>query len=244
LNEPYLSKEIDMTEPVWKMIYLARRNPQLSAEAFSQAWREHSALGRQCRNVGERVRSVMQCSRVLDATILPGAAQDYDGVNLMQLRDRESAAAIWSDAETLAIMRPDEPRVFSTYVRDFTLVCREQVLKDGPRGAIGLIGFLRRRVDLSPSGFHQACAAAVSGSQPMLGPLALATRIVYNEVAEPPPAGYAFDAIVECWFESLDALEQAFDPRDLRTQLPPAMGALLDLLGSVFMLTRVTHSRP
>jgi hypothetical protein len=40
------------------------------------------------------------------------------------------------------------------------------------------------------------------------------------------------------------ALEQAFDPRDLRAQLPPAMSALLDLPGSVFMLTRVTHSRP
>jgi hypothetical protein len=233
-----------MTVPVWKMIYLARRNPQLSAEAFPQAWREHSALGRQCRNVGERVISVMQCSRVLDPTVLVGAALDYDGVNLLHLRDRESAAAIWNDAETLAIMRPDEPRVFSTYVRDFSLVCREQVLRDGPRGAIGLIGFLRRRAELSIAGFQQAWHGAVAVSLVTPGPLRQATRIVNNDVVDLPPPGYAYDAIVECWFESMAALEQAFDPRDLRAQLPPAMSALLDLPGSVFMLTRVTHSRP
>ena len=39
----------------WKMIYLARRNPALMAEDFPQAWREHSALGRQCVNVADRV---------------------------------------------------------------------------------------------------------------------------------------------------------------------------------------------
>lgn len=233
-----------MTEPVWKMIYLARRNPQLRAEDFPQAWREHSALGRQCRNVGERVKSVMQCARVLDATLLSGAAQDYDGVNLMQLRDRESAAAIWSDAETLTIMRPDEPRVFSSYVRDFTLVCGEQVLKEGPRGAIGLIGFLCRRADLSIDAFQKAWGGAVAGSLALPGPLAQATRIVHNNVMDLPPPGYAYDAIFECWFDSLETIRQAFDPRDLRTQLPSAMGALLDLSASVFMLTRVTHSRP
>jgi hypothetical protein len=42
---------------VWKMIYLARRNPALRPEEFAQAWREHSALGRQCRNVGQRVKA-------------------------------------------------------------------------------------------------------------------------------------------------------------------------------------------
>lgn len=233
-----------MTEAVWKMIYLARRNPQLSAEDFPQAWREHSALGRQCRNVGERVRSVMQCSRVLDAGVLLGAAQDYDGVNLMQLRDYDSAAAIWSDAETLAVMRPDEPRVFSSYVRDFTLVCREQMLSDGDRGDICLIAFLRRRTDLSPGAFNQAWGGAVSAGLLRPGPLTLATRVVDNEVIEMPPPGYVFDTILECWFESLDVFVQAFDGRDLREQLPASMVALLDLSGSVFMLTRVTHTRP
>jgi len=232
-----------MTEAVWKMIYLARRNPQVSAEDFPQAWREHSALGRQCRNVGERVKSVMQCSRVLDVA-MPGAAQDYDGVNLLQLRDHESAAAIWSDAETLAVMRPDEPRVFSTYVRNFTLVCREQVHRDGPRGGIGLIAFLRRRADLSPDQFQQAWPDAAAAGLVLPGPLTQASRVVDNEVVDPPPPGYAFDTILECWFESLAVLDQAFGGQDLRHTWPAPMAALLDLPASVFMLTHVTHSRP
>lgn len=232
-----------MNESVWKMIYLARRNPALAAEEFPQAWREHSALGRQCRNVGERVRSVAQCSRVLDAGILPGAAQDYDGVNLLVLRDRESANAIWTDPETLAIMRPDEPRVFSTYVREFTLVCREEVVRDQPRGAICLHGFLARRSDLGADAFRLAWIAAYPGENLASGPFARAGRIVHNEVAASPP-GYEFDAICEWWFESLDEVAQAFGGREVQGQLPQALGRLLDLRCCVFMLTRVTHSRP
>ena len=44
----------------WKMIYLARRNPALTAEQFPQAWREHSALGAGCTNVREKVLSVAE----------------------------------------------------------------------------------------------------------------------------------------------------------------------------------------
>jgi hypothetical protein len=74
----------------------------------------------------------------------PVAATDYDGVNLLVLRDLQAATDIWNDAETLAIMRPDEPRVFSTYVRELHPGLREQVLRDAPRSGVVLVGFLRR----------------------------------------------------------------------------------------------------
>ncbi|HMX12163.1 MAG TPA: EthD domain-containing protein [Burkholderiaceae bacterium] len=228
----------------WKMIYLARRNPALAAEDFAQAWREHSALGRQCRNVGQRVRSVTQCSRLLDLA-LPGASSDYDGVNLLLLADRESARAIWSDPETLAIMRPDEPRVFDRYVREFTLVCREAVLRDGERSPVVLHGFLRRRADLGEADIRVAWQAA-DPARPWLGGALgqAAARIVVNEVVEAPPPGYAYDLIVEWWFESAAALQRAVGDQDLRSHLRPALAALLDLPGSVFMATQVTHRRP
>ena len=73
----------------WKMIYLARRNPSLAPEDFAQAWREHSALGRQCKNVGQRVKAVAQCARQLRADAQALSA-DYDGVNLMVLAERRS----------------------------------------------------------------------------------------------------------------------------------------------------------
>lgn len=234
-----MSEKTDAT--VWKMVYLARRNPALSAEQFPQAWREHSALGRQCRNVGQRVKSVAQCSRVLDVA-LPGASLDYDGVNLLVLADREAASAIWNDPETLAIMKPDEPRVFDRYVREFTLVCREHVLKAGERTQWVLHGFLRRRADLSASAFRLAWVAARPGWQLLSGELGKASRIVLNEVLEAPPAGYEFEMEVEWWFDSVQDLAGLSD--EVRAWFVPNLAKLLDLDASVFLLTQVTHQRP
>lgn len=235
----------------WKMIYLARRNPRLAPEQFAQAWREHSALGAGCTNVRDKVRSVTQCARMLTLPALDGAADDYDGVNLLGIRDLQAAADIWSDAETLAIMRPDEPRVFSTYVREFTLVCREQVMRDGERdghragmrGSCCVTGFLRRRAELTPEQFIHAWHAP-DGSQTDAPALQDALRIVHNEVVEAPPPGYEFDGIAEWWFASPEAARSAFAGADLRVQLPRALEDIADLGRSVFMFTEVTHSRP
>lgn len=228
----------------WKMIYLARRNPALAPEQFPQAWREHSALGAKCTNVRDKVRSVTQCSRILEGPLLPGAATDYDGVNLLLLRDLQAATDIWNDAETLAIMRPDEPRVFSTYVRDFTLVCEEQVIKDVPRSGTCLVGFLRRREDSTAADWRARLAQAQPVSWMSRGAFAAAGRVVHNAVHLPPPPGYEYDSICEWWFDSPETARTAVGDSDLRDHLQAALGSIADLPRSVFMFTRVTHSRP
>ncbi len=229
----------------WKMIYLARRNPALAPEQFAQAWREHSALGARCSNVRDKVRSVAQCARVLEAPALPGCSADYDGVNLLELRDLAAATDIWSDAETLAIMRPDEPRVFSTYVREFTLVCQDQVLADAARGDAVLVGFLRRTAALSADDWSRTFTQLTSVTSVLCGgALASAGRVVHNAVHLPPPPGYAYDSIVEWWFDSVAAMRAAVGDRDVRQALPAPLCAATDLDRSVFMATRVTHRRP
>jgi hypothetical protein len=228
----------------WKMIYLARRNPALAPEQFPQAWREHSSLGAGCTNVRDKIVSVAQCSRVLDAPPLPGTSADYDGVNLLALRDLRAATDIWNDAETLAVMRPDEPRVFSTYVRNFTLVCEERPLRDVPRSTTGLFGFLRRREGVDKTAWQQRMAGAEAQSCIRVGAFADAGRVVHDAVDLPPPQGYEYDAILEWWFESPDAARAAFRGRDVRQALAAGVGAFADLERSVFMFTRVTHSRP
>ena len=221
----------------WKMIYLARRNPALAPEDFPQAWREHSALGRQCRNVQDKVRAVRQCSRVLERPGVPvGASVDYDGVNLLSLRDRQAADDIWNDEETLRIMRPDEPRVFSTYVRDFTLVAQEQVLRDGEETGVCLTLFLRA----APGERLQARDFARVSATPWV----TATRLVWNTVEGEQPPGYEYDAIVEAWYESVDAVAAAFAGPPVWHWLPSAMVETVNTAGSVCMLTRITHRRP
>ena len=220
----------------WKMIYLARRNPGLKPEEFPQAWREHSALGAQCTNVRAKVVSVAQCSRVLDLPVLPGANLDYDGVNLLGIRDRAVADDIWADPETLAIMRPDEPRVFDRYVRDFTLLCSEQVLRDEPRTDSLLVGFVRRTAGASDVAWDAAKEAAPA--------LPGAGRCVWNTVEAEPPPGYPFDAIVEWWYPGTEAIRRDLGAAGLPAALPAALRSVVDVPASVFMQLRVTHRRP
>lgn len=220
----------------WTMIYLARRNPALAEADFAQAWREHSALGRQCRNVQDKVLGVTQCTRIMTGSP-SGAHTDYDGVNLLQLRDLGVATDIWNDPETRAIMRPDELRVFDRYVRDFTLVAHEQVLTDLPPGGAVLIGFVRRLPDLAQADFLQGMALLPS-PWPQTG------RVVLNAVAPERPAGYDFDAIVEWWFQDAEALGMAIEGRGLRETLAHSMGHLCAMDAAVWMATQVTHRRP
>ena len=232
-----------MQNSTWKMIYLARRNPQLAAADFAQAWREHSALGRQCVNVQERVRGVTQCVRIFDGTWPEDASVDYDGVNLLLLRDRSSADAIWTDKETLAIMRPDEPRVFDRYVREFTLVAREHVLlQHAPQGGAGnavLVAFVRRAPTTGPDEFQSTL------SQALLAPTWHNVRCVTVNWVEPErPAGYDFDAIVEWWFADADTMATQLAGYALHSQLPPAWGQACDRSATVWMPTQVSHRRP
>jgi len=228
-------------QPVWKMIYLARRNPRLAPQDFPQAWREHSALGRQCANVGRRVRSVAQCARVLsaDEAVL---SQEYDGVNLMVLADRAAGRDIWDDPETLAIMRPDELRVFDGHVRGFTLLASQDVLHQqaslppGPPriGQVILTGFVQHQP--APQDWQDADTAMLAPPYGWnSGALGQAQRIVRNLVREPPPPGYRFRQVMEWWFASLPEARAA--ARALHMQ-PPAWGS------SVLVLTQVTHARP
>lgn len=227
----------------WKMIYLARRNPALAPEDFAQAWREHSALGRQCKNVGQRVKAVAQCARQLQADAQALSA-DHDGVNLMVLADREAGAAIWSDPETLAVMRPDEPRVFADYVRNFSLLCRQQVLHSRlpadalpQREQVILIGFLQR------SDVWRGAAAMPEQCPPQwqAGGLSLASRIVCNSVDEPAPTGYGYRYVVEWWFDAVPQAEAAVRALDISAD---AQAGELGWGAHVFMLTEVTHARP
>lgn len=226
----------------WKMIYLARRNPALASEDFPQAWREHSALGSQCHNVRDKVKGVVQCSRLL-AAALPGTTRDYDGVNLLHLRDLAAASDIWNDPETLAIMRPDEPRVFSTYVRNFTLTCSEHVVRDVPRNDCALFGFLRRRADVSADAFGKSWLDGTTrwADSPALQ---TASRVVHNHVVQPPPPGYDYAGIAEWWFASTQALQEAFGTSGIVAGLPRAYADLIDPDASVFIATHVTHHRP
>lgn len=234
-----MTESIAAPMPSWKMIYLAKRNPKLAATEFAQAWREHSALGKQCRNVQDKVLGVKQCTSVLSlglATSLSGIHTDADGVNLLKIRDLQVASDIWHDPETQAIMKPDELRVFDRYVRDFTLVAEEKVLVDRAAGQAVLVGFLKQ----VPTGLESNLQQALSD----FSTWNFGQRLVLNWVQEGQPEGYKYDAIVEWWFEDTKQLVSRISPNAVQLQLQTALGHLCQLQTSVFMATQVTHQRP
>ena len=223
----------------WKMIYLAKRNPQLAPHEFEQAWREHSALGRQCRNVQDKVLGVTQCTSLLSMGTpkhLKGIYPQADGVNLLQIRDLQVASDIWNDPETQAIMKPDELRVFDRYVRDFTLVAKEDVVVNAPAGKAVLIGFLTVVDQQSEAAFRRALLASSNWNA--------SQRLVLNRVQTERPVGYNYDAIVEWWFEDTPHLLERMGDVDVSAQLETIIGPWCDLQSSVVMATQVTHRRP
>jgi hypothetical protein len=223
--------------PSWKMIYLARRNPALTFEAFPQAWREHAALGRQCRNVQDKIVGVTQCVRLDPA---PGlASTEFDGLNLLRLRDRQVAQDIWSDPETLRVMRPDELRVFDRHVRDATLVAQEQVVVDAPAGDWLLAGFLRAADGVDPAALADALerSCAASGA-------AASLRTVINRAEPEGPAGCDFDAVLELWPRTAQDLAALCEPGGWMDAFSRQLGPALDGPRSRWMTTRVSHRRP
>jgi hypothetical protein len=170
-------------------------------------------------------------------------SKDYDGVNLMLLAEREAGSAIWSDPETLAIMRPDEPRVFADYVRNFSLLCRQQVLRGSlsvdvlpQQKQVMLIGFLQR------SDVWRGAAALPEICPPQWQSLALglASRIVCNTIDEQPPSGYGYRHVVEWWFDSVEQAQAAAVSLDVSAR---AQDGEFGWGEHVFMLTEVTHAR-
>lgn len=223
----------------WKMIYLAKRNPQLAPTEFEQAWREHSALGKQCRNVQDKVLGVAQCTSVISMGItntLSGIYTEADGVNLLQIRDLQVASDIWHDPETQAIMKPDELRVFDRYVRDFTLVAQEDVLVNVPAGQSVMVGFISELTTDAATNFRMALSAFSHWN--------FGQRLVLNKVQADRPGGYNYDAIVEWWFEDTHQMLECLNQSAVQLQLQNAMGHLCNLKASVFMATQVTHRRP
>jgi hypothetical protein len=211
----------------------------LAPTEFAQAWREHSALGKECRNVQDKVLGVKQCTSVLTMGLvnaLSGIHADADGVNLLQIRDLQVASDIWHDPETQAIMKPDELRVFDRYVRDFTMVAQENVLVAGAPGQAVLVGFLRQ----VPAGHESNLRKALSD----FSDWNFGQRLVMNWVQEGQPEGYNFDAIVEWWFEDTNQLIERLSPTAVQIQLQTALDNLCHLQSSVFMATQVTHQRP
>lgn len=190
-----------------KIIYLARRNPALSAQQFAQAWREHAQFA---ATFGDQFRRYFkgssQCVKLWDAQLPPSFANDYDGATLLTMVDREGLLAARYQPGTVDALRKDEERVFAAHVDDWTMNAEEYLLAGERKGDAAILSFLYPKVGETPAFW----AASRAGAEALaaLPALSGASRIAWNKVVD-PSVRYGFGALIEIWFPSADQAERA-----------------------------------
>jgi hypothetical protein len=182
-----------------KLIYLARRNPALTAEQFPQAWRAHSQFA---ASFGQAFRQYFkesnQCAKVQGGNLPGSFANAYDGATLLTMVSREGLLTARYQPGTVEALRKDEERVFAAHVDDWTMGAEEHLLKSGPKGEAVILSFLY------PTAENFALASRQQAEWlAALPSVATATRVAWNEVVDRSKA-YGFGAVLEVWFASSD----------------------------------------
>ncbi len=113
-----------------KFTILLRRNPSMTQEDFVAYHRtSHAQLFVSLVVVQQRVRRYVQQHAL--PVELPGLpAMKYDGITELWFDDMDGLAAVFSDAEYMAKVRPDEARFLDLHGCDF-IVSNENVVAEG-----------------------------------------------------------------------------------------------------------------
>jgi hypothetical protein len=228
----------------YKMLYLARRAPTVSWEDWPRTWKSHAIFASQFPAMSGTIDWMRYTTRVDDPTLgdLP-VSTAHDGVSVAEAPELDTFYGKGFSPEQRVLIDQDELRVFDRYTPRFSFYCTETRLLDGPLGEAVVFRFLRRQAQVSRAAFEQhlkgeharLCAQAAAS----LGAL----RWALNTTIDAPPPDFPFDAIDECWFQTV--------PDAARALTAPAMAPLnedlrkvCDVEQNITMLTRPTHRWP
>jgi hypothetical protein len=224
-----------------KLIYLARRNPQIAPQDWPSAWRSHPRYVSQFPVIGAAVDDLRYCARLRDVAI-GDATQDYDGVAIIA-NDTAGLDGVQMTPDVREKIRADELRVFSAHVEAFSLYGRETLVLGGQAGQAAIVRFVVRRLDVAPADFHarwrerheMAAARAIAAGK--------VVRFVLNAIEVQPPPGYPFAGVSETWFASAEAAAGALADLELAslTRDAPSYGADE---GSVTLVSEVIYRWP
>src|SRR5690606_693966 len=148
------------------------------------------------------------------AGILPAATDEHDGVALLALRGLAVLPALHAMVTGNDIAYADELRAFERPDEHTKWYAVSDLAVDGAETAVAVLELARRRVDVEPFAFARAGADADERERR----LALSglrehglRRWVHNALCAPGPRGFAYDAVNELWFDSIEAVAAAGD---------------------------------
>jgi hypothetical protein len=231
---------------MYKLIYLARRNPTVSRADWPETWRSHATFANQFAFVANDITYSCYANHIDQPTLdgrpveLPGVSRDHDGVAVGVSATVETLQGGGFSKEERALIDQDELRVFDMLTPNFSFYCDETVLKPGKFGEYGVIRFLARRPELSREAFEARFAGAyVDAARRKVEASDTVMRYAHNRPIHDPRPLFPFDAISDCWFASQDdAVRSLLEPGLLE-----GLEEFSDLDRSVTMLTHAFRRR-
>jgi hypothetical protein len=228
----------------YKLIYLARRNPNVAWEDWPSTWRSHAEFVGQLGWIAGYLEYLFYCCRMGEAPAGEvGVASEHDGVAIVASRElRNLSDSSGTPPEIRARIDDDERRVFDMLTPEFSFYCSETEIRAGPHGTAAVVDFLVRKPGLSRSDFVTRWGGQHAELERSCGEVfGAVTRCVHNELILEPPPRFPFDGIVETWFASADDAERSLVDRRL-DPIRQDRHEFCDPERSVTMLTSVCHS--
>jgi len=225
-----------------KLIYLARRNPNIMPEDFGEVWRSHSRLASTLgANFGRNFTRVRQCIKVYEAKVPPEYVNEHDGAALLTMVSWEALRSARSHPDALTTMRNDELRVFAEHAANFTMATEEILHIGGSEGTAALLSFVRRRAGVTQAEFDAAWPAHAEEVFALDAARGASTRAL-NKVVEAPGPRYDFAGISEVWFPDVaTALSSAWDTK--RRAAITKLDEIVDPAASVSLLVRINFEK-
>jgi hypothetical protein len=201
---------MDITTIAAKSIYLANRHPRLTRAQFAERWRHHGSVG---AAVDGRIREVVAlryCLTQSPEELLPFASDEHDGVALLGMRSVLSTPTLSALVHDNEIAYADELRVFERPVQDVTMNTISELLVSGPETSVVVLELARRRGELRPTAYFRSLNESRDIDLAETGLLDSGLRRwVRNALTSPARRGFAYDALNEYWFDSLEAVADA-----------------------------------
>lgn len=228
----------------FKLIYLAKRNPEIQPADFPEAWRSHSRLASTLvHTMGKHFLRVRQCIKVYDAD-LPTAYQNaHDGSAVLTLRSWDSLVRARYHPDALRTMHDDEPRVFAGHVSPWTMAAEEERLIDRGEGSAALLHFLPRRKEVGPYEFQDRWTGEYAQRMQSAAIVKSSAKgFALNHVLDHPSPDYTFHGISELWFEDIATAKAAAWDEEHRA-IMRSMHAVADPARAVSLLVRVNFEK-